>query len=58
MITLEQLTEELDFNKIDEVVGGTQPGKRNTWWDAVTTYGGTSFQMDGEGDTLSDTTPY
>ena len=38
MITLEQLTRELDVHLIDEVIGG-RPG---TWWDPWTTAGGTS----------------
>lgn len=56
MITLEQLVEELDFNKIDEIVAGTPPGGQNTWWDVFTTIGGTSGLVDGIGDVNTDTT--
>jgi hypothetical protein len=52
MLTLEKLTNELDFNQVDEVIAGKEA---NTWWDLWTTAGGTSGVNDG---CLTRTTDY
>ena len=56
MLTLEKLTNELDFNQVDEIIGGKEAlAVANTWWDLWTTAGGTSGVNDG---CLTRTTDY